>query len=458
MENKRKAAFLTLGCKVNSYETIAMEKLFQDRGYELTEFSEKADVYVVNTCTVTNIADRKSRQMLHKAKKNNPDAIVVAAGCYVQAAGEAVQEDMAVDIIIGNNKKSNVVDVVEEYMKSKGIFVKDNYNKELFQEKNYEELHVDYAQEKTRAVIKIQDGCNQFCSYCIIPFARGRVRSRELEDILSEVKLLAEKGCHEVVLTGIHLSSYGVDLEPWVSENKKHDFISLAGRPLLKVIEEVSRIDGIERIRLGSLEPRIITEEFVKQISKVKELCPHFHLSLQSGCDATLERMNRRYTTTEFAENVSILRKYYKDPAITTDIIVGFPGETLEELKITKKFLEDIAFAQMHVFKYSVRKGTKAETMENQVTEQVKSKRSDEVLEIERRMRKQYMEQMIGKEQTILLEEMMEVDGKQYMIGHNERYVKLAIEISGASPEELENTFVKAVPSGWLTKDILIVQ
>ncbi len=458
MENKRKAAFLTLGCKVNSYETIAMEKLFQDRGYELTEFSEKADVYVVNTCTVTNIADRKSRQMLHKAKKNNPDAIVVAAGCYVQAAGEAVQEDMAVDIIIGNNKKSNVVDVVEEYMKSKGISVKDNYNKELFQEKNYEELHVDYAQEKTRAVIKIQDGCNQFCSYCIIPFARGRVRSRELEDILSEVKLLAEKGCHEVVLTGIHLSSYGVDLEPWVSENKKHDFISLAGRPLLKVIEEVSRIEGIERIRLGSLEPRIITEEFVKQISKVKELCPHFHLSLQSGCDATLERMNRRYTTTEFAENVAILRKYYKDPAITTDIIVGFPGETLEELKITKKFLEDIAFAQMHVFKYSVRKGTKAETMENQVTEQIKSKRSDEVLEIERRMRKQYMEQMIGKEQTILLEEMMEVDGKQYMIGHNERYVKLAIEISGASPEELENTFVKAVPSGWLTKDILIVQ
>lgn len=284
------------------------------------------------------------------------------------------------------------------------------------------------------------------------------MRSRELEDILSEVKLLAEKGCHEVVLTGIHLSSYGVDLEPWVSENKKHDFISLAGRPLLKVIEEVSRIEGIERIRLGSLEPRIITEEFVKQISKVKELCPHFHLSLQSGCDATLERMNRRYTTTEFAENVAILRKYYKDPAITTDIIVGFPGETLEELKITKKFLEDIAFAQMHVFKYSVRKGTKAETMENQVTEQIKSKRSDEVLEIERRMRKQYMEQMIGKEQTILLEEMMEVDGKQYMIGHNERYVKLAIEISGASPEELENTFVKAVPSGWLTKDILIVQ
>lgn len=454
-KKKGKVAFLTLGCKVNTYETNAMETLFQKAGYELVNFSEEADIYIVNTCTVTNMADRKSRQMLHKAKKKNPNAIVVAAGCYVQAAGEAVKEDMAVDLIIGNNKKGNVVEAVEEYMFSNGIEVLHNFTPKIHTEKQYEKLAIDTAGEMTRAVIKIQDGCNQFCSYCIIPFARGRVRSREMEDVLEEVKRIAASGCQEVVLTGIHLSSYGVDLKPWREENIKHDFVTLEGKPLLQLMEQISQIEGIQRIRLGSLEPRVITEQFVSELSRLKKVCPHFHLSLQSGCDETLKRMNRRYTTEEFRDNTAILRSYYKNPAITTDIIVGFPGETEEELEITKRFLEKIHFSQMHVFKYSVRKGTKAEGMKDQVPEQEKTVRSEQVIALEKSMRLDYLKEMMKEPQCVLLEEETEIDGKKYYVGHNERYVKFAIP---AGEEELSNKLKVVNPMSIYKEEMIVCE
>lgn len=453
--NKGKVAFLTLGCKVNTYETNAMETLFKNAGYELVAFSEEADIYIVNTCTVTNMADRKSRQMLHKAKKKNPNAIVVAAGCYVQAAGEAVKEDIAVDLIIGNNKKGNVVEVVEEYMSSNGIEVLNNFTPKIHMEKEYEKLEINTAGEMTRAVIKIQDGCNQFCSYCIIPFARGRVRSREMEDVLQEVNRLVETGCQEVILTGIHLSSYGVDLKPWSEESVKHDFITLEGRPLLELMEEISKIEGIKRIRLGSLEPRIITESFLSQLSKLEKVCPHFHLSLQSGCDETLTRMNRRYTTEEFRTNVGIIRKYYEQPAITTDIIVGFPGETEEELETTYHFLDEIHFSQMHVFKYSVRKGTKAEGMPNQVPEHVKTQRSEKVIQLEKNMRLDYLESMSKSEQKVLFEEKVEINGKDYFVGHNERYVKFALE---ARDEDYTNKIITVRPAAIHNDELLICE
>lgn len=451
--NKGKVAFLTLGCKVNTYETNAMETLFVKSGYELVSFQEEADIYVVNTCTVTNMADRKSRQMLHKARKKNPNAIVVAAGCYVQAAGEAVKEDIAVDLIIGNNKKSNVVQVVEEYMASNGIEVLNNFTPQIHTEKNYEKLEIDTSGETTRASIKIQDGCNQFCSYCIIPFARGRVRSREVDDILDEVKRLADSGCQEVVLTGIHLSSYGVDLEAWCGEGKKHDFVSLEGKPLLHLMSEISKIEGIQRIRLGSLEPRIITESFISQLAKLEKVCPHFHLSLQSGCDETLKRMNRHYTTSEFEQNVGIIRKYYEAPAITTDIIVGFPGETEEEFAVTKEFLERIHFSQMHVFKYSVRKGTKAEVMENQVPEHVKTKRSEIIIVLEKQLRNEYENRMLHKEHKVLFEESVKIDDETYFVGHNERYVKFAKKASG---QDLTNRIL-TVEAMAKTDDALLI-
>lgn len=452
-KKKGKAAFLTLGCKVNAYETNAMETLFQKSGYEIVNFSDEADIYVVNTCTVTNMADRKSRQMLHKAKKKNPNAIIVAAGCYVQASGESVKEDMAVDVIIGNNKKGNIVEAVEEYMASNGIHVSNSFTAKIQEEREYENLEIDTSGRLTRASIKIQDGCNQFCSYCIIPFARGRVRSRQVEDILEEVTRLAKSGCQEAVLTGIHLSSYGIDLEPWGGTQKKQDFISLAGKPLLHLMREISKIDGIKRIRLGSLEPRIITEPFAEELSKLTKVCPHFHLSLQSGCDETLLRMNRRYTTKEFEDKVAILRKYYEEPAITTDIIVGFPGETEEEFQVTKEYLDKIHFSQMHVFKYSVRKGTKAERMPDQVPEYVKTRRSESIIEQEKRMRKEYEEKMINRKQTVLFEEEIEIDGETYFAGHNERYVKFAIKSNG---EDLANQIKEIDATAQISDGIII--
>ena len=364
---KKKVALHNLGCKVNAYEVEAMQQLLENAGYETVPFEEGADVYVINTCTVTNIADRKSRQMLHKAKKMNPDAIVVATGCYAQADTEKLKEDTAVDLILGNNQKTQIVEALEEYEKE---HAKQVQVIEINHTKEYEELSISSTAEHVRAYIKVQDGCNQFCTYCIIPFARGRVRSRKIEEVLSEVETLAAKGYKEVVLTGIHLSSYGVDFPKEERES------------LLSLIQAVSRVEGISRIRLGSLEPRIITEEFLEGIVKTGKVCPHFHLSLQSGCNKTLKNMNRRYSAQEYAEKCELIRKFYPAPALTTDVIVGFPQETEEDFEESYEFVKKIHFYETHIFKYSRRHGTKAASMDGQLTEAAKAQRSDRMLEL----------------------------------------------------------------------------
>lgn len=418
----KRAALHNLGCKVNAYETEAMQQLLEENGYEIVPFKEGADVYIINTCTVTNMADRKSRQMLHRAKKMNPDAIVVAAGCYVQAKEASGEIDESIDIVIGNNKKKDLIQILDGFYEKK-----QGQNKaviDINHTHEYEEMHLNKTAEHTRAYIKVQDGCNQFCTYCIIPFARGRVRSRAKEDVVREVTELAANGYQEVVLTGIHLSSYGVDLE---NEN------------LLSLILAVNEIEGIKRIRLGSLEPRIITEDFVKTISGLEKMCPHFHLSLQSGCDETLRRMNRRYTSEEYYEKCMLLRKYFAHPALTTDVIVGFPGETEEEFEKSKAFIDKVDFYETHIFKYSKRQGTKAAVMPNQVPEPEKTKRSNTLLALDERNRKAYEEQFSGKETEILVEEQMEKDGKTYWIGHTKEYIRLAI----LSDENLSGRLLK---------------
>lgn len=447
-----KCTLHNLGCKVNSYETEAMRQLLEAAGYDIVEFGkESADVYIINTCTVTNIADRKSRQMLHKAKKDNPNAVVVAAGCYVQEAGEKLLEDSAVDIIVGNNKKGQIVEVLDEYFKGRDTdsFIDINKTKE------YERLAISGSEIHTRAYIKIQDGCNQFCTYCIIPFARGRVRSRSLEDIMSEVNKLAESGCHEIVITGIHLSSYGLDFD-----NTEYNAQPVPNAErLLQVIEAIDKVDGIERIRLGSLEPRIITDAFLTRLSAVKKICPHFHLSLQSGCDATLRRMNRRYDTKEFSDGVDKIRKYFDRPAITTDVIVGFPGETDEEFAVTKKYLEKIRFFEMHVFKYSRRKGTIADRMENQVADSIKSVRSDELIELDDGLSGNYRESFVGEKEKVLVEEYVEKDGKKYAVGHTKRYVKVYIPVQGINDGNAEiNSEVDVIIDGLFGKDSVMSQ
>ena len=409
---KKKVALHNLGCKVNAYEVEAMQQLLENAGYEIVPFGEGAEVYVINTCTVTNIADRKSRQMLHKAKKMNPDAIVVATGCYAQADTERLKEDLSVDLILGNNQKRQIVEALEEYEKE---HAKQVQVIEINHTKEYEELSIASTAEHVRAYIKVQDGCNQFCTYCIIPFARGRVRSRKIEDVLREVETLAAKGYREVVLTGIHLSSYGMDFPKEERES------------LLTLIQEVSKVDGIERIRLGSLEPRIITEEFLEGIVATGKVCPHFHLSLQSGCDKTLKNMNRRYSATEYAEKCALIRKYYQAPALTTDVIVGFPQETEEDFEMSYEFVKDIHFYETHIFKYSRRHGTKAAAMEGQLTEAKKAERSDKMLELHEIRAREYEEAMIGKELEILLEEEIEIDGEAWYVGHSREYVRAVI-------------------------------
>jgi threonylcarbamoyladenosine tRNA methylthiotransferase MtaB len=404
---KKRAALHNLGCKVNAYETEAMQQMLEQAGYEIVPFAPGADVYVINTCTVTNIADRKSRQMLHKAKKMNPDAIVVAAGCYVQAAKEDLEVDDAIDLVIGNNKKKDLVEILKEYEKSHS----EEYVIDVNHTNEYESLSISRTAEHTRAYIKVQDGCNQFCSYCIIPYARGRVRSRNLEEVLEEVRELAANGYQEVVLTGIHLSSYGIDL----------------GTRLLDLIVAVHEVEGISRIRLGSLEPRIVTEEFADTLSKLPKICPHFHLSLQSGCDETLKRMNRRYTAEEYYEKCCLLRKYFKDPALTTDVIVGFPGETEEEFAATREYLEKINFYETHIFKYSRRKGTRAAVMENQVPDEKKTERSNVLLTLDKQNRQAYEDAKMGTTDEVLFEEKVTFDGEEYFVGHTKEYVKIAI-------------------------------
>ena len=423
----KKVALHNLGCKVNAYETEAMQEMLEKEGYEIVPFKEGADIYIINTCTVTNIADRKSRQMLHRARKMNPDAIVVAAGCYVQAQENEHHElDSCIDIVIGNNKKQDLIQILDEYeSKCKTEKVIDiNHTNE------YENLNLSRTGEHTRAYIKVQDGCNQFCSYCIIPFARGRVRSRSLEDVVQEVTTLSGNGYKEVVLTGIHLSSYGVDFEEQEAR-KKTD--------LLTLILVVHEIPGIERIRLGSLEPRIITEEFAKTIAGLPKMCPHFHLSLQSGCDATLKRMNRRYTTGEYYEKCELLRKYFDHPALTTDVIVGFPGETEEEFEESKAFVDKVNFYETHIFKYSKREGTRAAVMENQVPEQIKAERSAQLIELGAKKQEVYEKEMVGKDVEILVEEPAQINGKEVQVGHTKEYIKVALE----SDENLQNQIVK---------------
>ncbi len=434
---KKKVALHNLGCKVNAYEVEAMQQLLEKAGYEIVPFTEGADVYLINTCTVTNIADRKSRQMLHKAKKMNPDAIVVAAGCYAQADTEKLKEDNAVDLILGNNQKTQIVEVLEEYEKehSKQVQVIEiNHTKE------YEELSIEQTAEHVRAYIKVQDGCNQFCTYCIIPFARGRVRSRKIADVLKEVETLASKGYKEVLLTGIHLSSYGVDFSKEERES------------LLSLIQAVSKVEGIQRIRLGSLEPRIITEEFLEGIVATGKVCPHFHLSLQSGCNKTLKNMNRRYSAQEYAEKCELIRKYYPAPALTTDVIVGFPMETEEDFEESYEFVKNIHFYETHIFKYSRRHGTKAAAMDGQLTEAVKAQRSEKLLELHDIRAKEYEEAMIGKTIELLLEEEIEEDGKMWYVGHSREYVRAVIEKTEAHQV---NDLVEAKVTGFVADHLL---
>nr|WP_302231615.1 tRNA (N(6)-L-threonylcarbamoyladenosine(37)-C(2))-methylthiotransferase MtaB [uncultured Blautia sp.] len=413
-----KVALHNLGCKVNAYEIEAMQQLLEEAGYEIVPFEPGADIYVINTCTVTNIADRKSRQMLHKAKKMNPEAIVVATGCYVQTGGEKLEKDEAIDLVLGNNQKINIVEALAEYAENKpghgSHVIKINQTKE------YEELSIDHTAEHVRAYIKVQDGCNQFCTYCIIPYARGRVRSRNIESVLKEVRALAEKGYKEVVLTGIHLSSYGVDFP----EEKKETLLSL--------IRAVHEIEGIRRIRLGSLEPGIVTREFAEGIAALPKVCPHFHLSLQSGCDETLERMNRRYRSGEYRERCELLREVYGNPALTTDVIVGFPQESEEEFRKSYDFVDSIRFYETHIFKYSRRQGTKAASMDGQLTEAEKSFRSERMIELHHRHAGDYEKSMLGKNLEVLIEEEYTKDGRTWYLGHSREYIKTAVPKSEA--------------------------
>lgn len=430
---KKTVAFCTLGCKVNQYETDAMRGSFEAEGYEVKDFSQEASVYVINTCTVTNMADRKSRQMMHRAKKKNPDGIIVAVGCYVQAAKEQLEEDTLIDLVIGNNMKSQVVQIVEQYIQdNRHTEDRDAYVADIAHSHEYETMHIETVSEHTRAYIKIQDGCNQFCSYCIIPYARGRVRSRKMEDILQEVRNLTANGYKEIVLTGIHISSYGLDFEHTADEQE--DYGPFKNSALIDLIEALSGIEGLERIRLGSLEPRIITENFVRRLCKVPQICPHFHLSLQSGCDETLKRMNRHYTTALYLEKCGILRQYFDRPALTTDVIVGFPGETEEEFAQTERFLETVHFSDMHIFKYSKRRGTKAADMPNQIDPQIQSVRSEKLIALGERMKDDFLEACKDQEQIVLLEEETEIDGTKYLTGHSKNYIRCAFEMDGLVP------------------------
>jgi radical SAM methylthiotransferase, miaB/rimO family len=451
-------AFHTLGCKVNTYETEAMQQLMESAGYRCVEFGERADVYIVNTCSVTNIADRKSRQMLHRARKMNEDAIVVAAGCYVESAKNKIDEDLSIDIIVGNNNKNDIVNIINEYLQDK---IKNKFIIDINKETEYEEFNISKINDHTRAFIKVQDGCNQFCSYCIIPFTRGRVRSRKMENIIDEVKSLSASGYKEIVLTGIHLSSYGVDFldESYnkrmekLTQTEESDEEFVTKNELLCLIENIANIEGIERVRIGSLEPRIIQENFIKSISKIDKFCPHFHLSLQSGCDKTLKSMNRKYTADEFYEGVKLIRKYFASPAITTDIIVGFPGETKKDFEESKTFVEKVKFYETHIFPYSIREGTKAANMP-QVDGNEKVRRANILNEINLKNQKEFRTLRIGKEDELLCEEIFIKDGIEYFTGYTKEYVKVAVLNSDLKT----NDIVSGRIVDFLTDDILLLE
>lgn len=428
MLSGKTVAACTLGCKTNQYETDGMIEILKKMGASVVDFEDVADVYLINTCSVTNMADKKSRQMIHRARKNNPEALVIACGCYVQAEKEKLSQDKDIDIIISNNRKKDIGHVIAEYFNSgeTACFT------DISREKEFEELDVNKPVYHTRAYVKIQDGCNQFCTYCIIPYVRGRIRSRSMDSVIDEISRLAEAGVKEVVLTGIHISSYGRDMD--------------GDTGLADLVENISKIEGIERIRLGSLEPGIITEEFARRIKAVDKLCPHFHLSLQSGCDSVLKRMNRKYTCSEYMEKCELLRKVYKNPAITTDVIVGFPGETEEEFECTRKYLEDINLYEMHIFKYSQRKGTPAATMPNQVDPSVKNSRSDVLLAISEHNKHAYQDLFVETTVKVLVEELVEKNGEEYMRGHTERYMDVHISTEGITdPQSFKNRIVEVM-------------
>ena len=463
----KRVALHNLGCKVNSYEIEVMQQKLAEKGYEIVPFDSVADIYIVNTCTVTNIADRKSRQMLHRAKQQNPDAVVVAVGCYVQTGTEAVEKDESIDLAIGNNRKKDIVSILEAYLEERFGKIAPENDKTLHgttildinHTYEYEEMQLTRTAEHTRAYIKIQDGCNQFCTYCAIPYARGRVRSRKAEDILEEIRGLVAAGYQEIVLTGIHISSYGIDFDEneWLhgrsvelAEGERPDYNGSS--KLIDLIELVHEIPDLKRIRIGSLEPRIVTDETAARLAALPKLCPHFHLSLQSGCDATLKRMNRRYSAAEYMASVQALRNAFDKPAITTDVIVGFPGETEEEFAATREFLEKISFYEMHIFKYSKRAGTIAAGMKDQVPEQTKTVRSNELLAMEKRQSAEFRKKYIGQTAEVLLEEEKEIDGKKWLVGHTKDYVLVAV---GAETGAKVNTIIKVQIQGFLTDDIL---
>ena len=433
----RKAALHNLGCKVNSYETEAMTQLLKKAGYEIVSFQDQADVYIINTCSVTNMADRKSRQMLHKAKKQNPNAVVVATGCYVQTATEKVAQDLSIDLVVGNNRKKDIVEILNEYYAEKeaGEQVKEEYVIDINHTDEYEDLEISTVTEHTRAHLKIQDGCNNFCSYCIIPYARGRIRSRTMESIKAELERLSASGFKEIVLTGINLSCY--------DDNVKK---------LIDVIEMADNVNGIERIRLGSLDPEVVTEDFVERLGKVKKICPHFHFSLQSGCDKTLKAMNRHYTSDEYYEKCQLIRKYIDNPAFTTDVIVGFPGETEEDYISSREFVKKIKFAELHVFKYSKRDGTVAAKMPNQIDEKIKTLRSEDLIKTGEELTKEFRQAKIGQDTTVLFEEKILLDNKEYWVGHTVDYIKIAVP----EKENLEGQIRKVNVKDFLTNEIML--
>lgn len=433
----RKAALHNLGCKVNSYETEAMTQLLKKAGYEIVSFQDQADVYIINTCSVTNMADRKSRQMLHKAKKQNPNAVVVATGCYVQTATEKVAQDLSIDLVVGNNRKKDIVEILNEYYAEKeaGEQVKEEYVIDIKHTDEYEDLEISTVTEHTRAHLKIQDGCNNFCSYCIIPYARGRIRSRTMESIKAELERLSASGFKEIVLTGINLSCY--------EDN---------GKKLIDVIEMADNVNGIERIRLGSLDPEVVTEDFVERLGKVKKICPHFHFSLQSGCDKTLKAMNRHYTSDEYYEKCQLIRKYIDNPAFTTDVIVGFPGETEEDYISSREFVKKVKFAELHVFKYSKRDGTVAAKMPNQIDEKIKTLRSEDLIKTGEELTKEFRQAKIGQDTTVLFEEKILLDNKEYWVGHTVDYIKIAVP----EKENLEGQIRKVNVKDFLTNEIML--
>lgn len=450
----KKIAFHNLGCKVNSYEMDYVQQIMREKGYTVVPFEEKADIYIINTCTVTNIADRKSRQMIHRARALNPQALVVAMGCYVQTGQEDALRDEGIDLAVGNNRKRDIARILEEYLQEKE---EDRADKtlggrtviDIAHTCEYEEMQLRETAEHTRAYVKIQDGCNQFCSYCIIPYARGRVRSRRREDILREVRGLVAAGYREVVLTGIHISSYGVDWQETPNIRERE-----GGRrsDLAELVEELQGLEGLERIRLGSLEPRIVTEDFVSRLAACDKLCPHFHLSLQSGCDATLKRMNRRYTTGEYLYSVNLLRRAFDRPAITTDVIVGFPGETEEDFEVCRRFLEQVEFYEMHIFKYSRRRGTVADRMPEQLTDAVKSQRSAVLQQLERTQSRAFRSKYIGQDVEVLFEEARETEAGICQVGYTREYIRVALP--GETP--LQGSLQRVRITGFLDDQVLL--